>query len=108
MDMKEVAKFETPAKTLKLSEAMRIGARIRPQCTGCFFSEGRSCAIGAAYEARTGRMVAYPASDPVQREFPELFDHPGHFSELGVAIYRRNDRGDTREQIADWLESKGY
>src|SRR5258706_4854134 len=35
---------------LRLSEAIRIGARIRPQCSGWAFEHGKSCAWGAAWE----------------------------------------------------------
>src|SRR5258706_3257598 len=35
---------------MRLSGAIRIGARIRPQCEGSFFEDGRSCAMGAAME----------------------------------------------------------
>jgi hypothetical protein len=52
---------ETPAKISRLSEALRIGARLRPQCTNFVFAHGKSCAIGAAYEA----VFGYPGDDEV-------------------------------------------
>ena len=43
---------------MKLSEAIRKGAKLRPQTVGHYFSlnfgEPCSCALGAAYEAVTG------------------------------------------------------
>lgn len=94
----EVAK--APAKITKLSEAIRIGARLRPQCTAVFFSDGASCAIGAAMEA-TG--IAYgdtPNTGELHKLFPAL-------DEFAMSIYAKNDDGWTREQIADWLEKQG-
>jgi hypothetical protein len=40
-----------PEEITKLSEAIRIGATKRPQCTGDYFDNGGSCALGAAWEA---------------------------------------------------------
>lgn len=36
---------------MRFSEAIRLGATLRPQAYGRLFDRGRSCAIGAAYEA---------------------------------------------------------
>lgn len=36
---------------MKLSEAIRLGAMLRPQGFGHVLKDGRSCALGAAYEA---------------------------------------------------------
>jgi hypothetical protein len=96
---------EQPANTLKLSEAIRIGARIRPQCRGSFFREGGSCALGAAYEAITGRVLPeYADATSLHGVVPHMRDHNFRFS-----IVRKND-GDrwTRERIADWLEAQGF
>jgi len=48
---------EAPAKVMKLSEAIFIGAKLRPQGFGGVIGqilEGRSCALLAAYEAMEG------------------------------------------------------
>ena len=97
MDIGEIKYLEVPAKVLKLSEAIRIGSRIRPQCFGEYYLLGGSCALGAAKEAlgvandaELRRMLGLPYDFPLQH------------------IIHRNDNGQTREQIADWLESKGY
>lgn len=97
---------QAPAKVLKLSEAIRKGARIRPQCKGNFFLGGSSCAMGAAYEAATDRTEVDAGT--MFRVLPFLMDGPTRLSDLATEIGKRNDSGDTREQIADWLEAQGY
>ncbi len=88
---------------LKLSEAIRIGARIRPQCTRAFFSADKSCAFGAAYEALTGVVKEDMMIEDLFPFLPEL-DRLGN---VRLAVSRRNDRGESRESIADWLQSIG-
>lgn len=102
VEHKEVGEVVAPARVLRLSEAIRIGARIRPQCAGQFFDGDASCAIGAALEAVFGTNNYY--ADHVQapdRVWPEVRD-------LWSRIYDMNDSGKTREEIADWLECEGY
>lgn len=105
---------QAPVKvgTLKLSEAIRIGAKLRGQCQGSFFEQGRSCAMGAVLEAHgvpysdDGVWVAAQAFAIL----PNLMSRNGNgycYTPLAKEIYHRNDSGDTREQIADWLERKG-
>ena len=97
----------TPAKVLKLSEAIRIGAKIRPKCTGTFFREGRSCALGAAMEA-----LGIASTDQQWMVYETVAPRLGIPIHLAHAIGARNDgwngRAHTREQIADWLEGQGY
>ncbi len=85
---------------LKLSEAIRIGARLRPQCTRTYWHNGGTCAIGAALEA-TGF--------PVFRSTQGICEHiERHWPTAPTGdIYRRNDGGESRESIADWLEAQG-
>lgn len=113
---------------MKLSEAMRKGAKAHPQISGEYSlldpETGEhavgTCAIGAAYyavfneianpynsverklEARTGAplhsVVGAPAGIPVPAS-----------TDLADTIILLNDQyGWTREQIADWLEGIGY
>lgn len=87
---------------LKLSAAIRIGAKKRPQCNGHFFAEGGSCAIGAALEALTGLSNFEDDRVPSpETAWPEM-------RHLSGKVYDMNDGGFTREEIADWLESKGF
>lgn len=93
-----------PAKvgTLKLSEAMRIGARLRPQqfCSPRVQSIG-SCALAAASEAVTGSIEHY-----CERWARRVY---GISEEISNEIWHRNDNLKMpREEIADWLESQGY
>lgn len=111
-----------PKRTLKLSGAIRIGAKLRPQAKQYLFENGKSCALGAAYEVVYGYpgdgVLSFPSShsgmDPkdcaewlgnrLSRAFPEIRRLPGGVQD----VWEKNDHGWTREQIADWLESQGY
>lgn len=93
---------EAPTKTLKLSEALRIGARLRPQCRDVFFINRKSCALGAAYEAITGRYDEHLMIEALIEIWPHI--NGG----LAAKIASLNDLGKTREYIADWLEAHGF
>ena len=95
---------ESGLTQIKLSEAIRIGARIRPQCVGAFFRNGASCAWGAAWEGAGGEYNQRLFIEEIMKKFP-AFESLG---ELRKDIADKNDGGDTREQIADWLEAQGY
>ncbi len=107
MDLSEVEKFET--KVLKPSQAMRIGARIRPQCGGHYFFKGRSCAIGAWME---GLGVPYVHGAAVV-DYPDLARElrvmsKDYFEKYKKTITEDNDSCMSREAIADRLEAIGY
>jgi hypothetical protein len=107
---------------MKLSEAIRAGAKMRPQGDGFFFTEGddgiASCAIGAACEA-VGLEAAYANGsryDFAWKTFPILLsevDYPKGFSyggrssdEMTAVIYTLNDSLKwSREAIAEWVET---
>lgn len=87
-----------------LSEAVRLGAMLGPQCRGQMFGgNGASCAMGSALLA-VG-MTAYEKQTSYQAildKFPAM--HPG----LPYEIENANDSLLwTREQIADWLVESG-
>lgn len=103
----------------KLSELIREGAKLRPQIYGDFF-EGTypsvgdemvmgSCALGAAWEAATGQMHGisgdmdsfHASIEPYCTRIPPL-------TVLMWAVHRNDKKYHTREQIADWLEGRGY
>jgi hypothetical protein len=107
---------------MKLSEAIREGAKIRPQWFGAFFSGGddnRSCALGAAMEGSELQLMGY---GPLREQWPELltgtFPCPAGCKNdwrcedgqtIEDLIQHLNDACRwTREQIADHLESLGY
>lgn len=98
IDTKERPAGEVQQKVgrLRLSEAIRIGAKLRPQITnGCYRDSSGTCAIGAAFEA-TGI-----------KEWYSLAKFVGVPTNLHIQITSRNDRGESRESIADWLQSQG-
>jgi hypothetical protein len=106
MDESVIRELEKSAKQagMKLSAAIRIGAKLRPQCrSGQYFSAGASCAMGAAYEAIEGRVTDGGLLAWIEGHWPTL----GH-DLIGQAMDRNDVLGHTREQIADWLESIGY
>lgn len=110
---------------MKLSHAIRVGVRIRPQST---LTSGRwatyywhewpdgtvcSTAMGAAYEAVTGDLESC-RPETVLRVFPYIKDRVinpenGKVEKLEDVIdLRLNEHGWNREEIADWVESIGY
>lgn len=104
MDLSEVEKFETPAKTLKPSEAIRIGARTMKPHRGWYFNNnGGACLFGTidhALHGHTrylhgvcGRLKAYFSDDAYE------------------ALTKRHDAfmdGESLESIAEGLEALGY
>ena len=93
----QVSKLEAPLRELKLSEAMRIGAALRPQCYGNYFIDGRSCAIGAAWE---GFGFSPPKDSLTITVWWSNHKWPN--------VIALNDHTCwTREAIADWLERQG-
>lgn len=94
------------ADKLKLSELIRIGAKLRPQCIGWTHSDfsgvWKSCAIGAAIEAKLGQM---PNG---HTDCDDIVNILGISMTLMGRITQLNDKhGLTREQIADILEAEG-
>lgn len=107
VETKEAGEVQVEQRKLKLSEAIRIGARLRPQNQGQLFKNGASCAMGAAIEGRGGKLISI--FDPLPHLLlPELFLDTQLYTELGWKVANRNDAGESRESIADWLESQGY
>lgn len=89
--------------TLKLSEAIRIGAKKRPQCKEAYFSNGGSCAWGAAVEGLFGVDEETFSIGHINAAMSAV----RHAGVVGMVI-EMNDTDKTREEIADWLESHGY
>ena len=104
----EVKPVEQQVGKLKLSEAIRRGCKLsRPNDGTCFY-HGGTCAIGAAYEALFGNDFEeshkYGGISDRVRDYYEISEHDW----LSLGINLRFLSGETREQIADWLESRGY
>jgi hypothetical protein len=106
---------------MKLSEAIREGAKLRPQAFHAFFIDGRSCALAAAIEVAAGRSLDEEGEDittlevnrVIDEHFPLLWSEknshcPACERDPGIlrsTVEHLNDTHRwTREQIADWVE----
>src|SRR5688572_14543061 len=105
---------------MRLSEAIRLGAMLKPQGFRALRDGGRTCAYGAAYEAagvpfeewrKLPKDVAEARLAEVFPIIPTLF-HPcpacglNFWIAAGIVITHLNDTHRwTREQIADWVET---
>ena len=91
---------------LKLSEAIRLGAMMKPQGFGAYFTGGGSCAIGAALDA-IGRRRLAEVHWPILMCRLDAAMIPVQMPEgcVGTVIaYMNDDYKWTREEIADWVE----
>ena len=92
---------------MRLSEAIRLGATMKPQSFGVEQGDGGSCARGAAADAiGVTDWFETPwlkwATLECQTTCP-VCDKPGHLA--GTIAYCLNDSHRwTRERIADWVE----
>ncbi len=103
---------------MKLSEAMRIGAKIRPQAYNVFFDridgEFCSCAFGAVLEAEIGFLDQCELLSIRLEQIHNIHEYIiDPILNIQSSIYRvvtfLNDTEKwTREAIADYLESQGY
>ena len=98
---------------LKLSEAIRLGAMIRPQVHGEVFAAGGSCAVGAALEAIGVPYGDYTGDEALADVWPQAWpsdtalivcpvcSHRADFANIIAHI--NDDHMWTREKIADWV-----
>lgn len=95
-------------RTLKMSEAIRIGAAMVEENHGSYCG----CALGTAYRGLTGRDLSTYMRDASigahAQHVAALFGIP-----LGIAVeaerkHLYSQGAMPRLQIADWLESEGY
>lgn len=102
---------EQPAKVLKLSDAIRLGAKMHPQGFEGSFENGRTCAIGAAYVGMFGEPRVPPNSIFLTGDAVSKLKAAGIWPEGldSTTVWRMNDGNRwSRERIADWLEAQGY
>jgi hypothetical protein len=86
---------------MRLSDAIRLGAKIRPQCcSGAYSEHGKSCVFGAAAEALNIDPARLHA-DSSKAEYEYCFKY-------NRTIIQDNDSGMTREAIANRLEAIGH
>ena len=111
-----VVTIATPEQSpyLIIADAIRRGAKLRPQCTRYTFTDGRSCVIGALAEGLGYRPVPGESErmdgvlNWIDDKFPSLWavieKHSGKYL-LGDWLWHSNDMGFTREEIADRVEA---
>lgn len=94
---------------LKLSEAIRLGAVLRPQGHNALFWAGKTCALGAAMEAAGLKLTERQSDDgrmyrELEARWPILMmPFPG-VDDLRCKIAILNDNeGLSREAIADFV-----
>jgi hypothetical protein len=105
---------------MRLSEAIRLGAMLKPQAFGRYFDQGRSCAMGAALEARGFCAASNDFPTQVSEEWWPWTRNGDARCPMLCAAWKRDwhERPDcfraviahlndshkwTREQIADWV-----
>jgi hypothetical protein len=112
MDQSEVLRFEQQQQITRLSQAIREGAKLRPQCKKFVFAHGKSCAIGAwleglGYPYKEGAHLSYLLALPPSIEDAFASADSAYRQKYRLWIWQDNDQGRSRESIADRLESIG-
>lgn len=97
---------------MKLSEAIREGAKLKAHGIWDRTHVGFSCALGAAGDA-VGCTINNGGDDALLRFFPQLLNQVPAVDEiepgtLRNTVCRLNNAGRTREKIADMVEALGY
>ncbi len=101
---------EAAVPKLKLSEAMRLGAMLKPQGFGIFRNQGiTACALDAVALALGnigwGQMrVMFPWADGDSAKCPQCGLTSNTVMEL--TIHLNDTHRWTRERIADWIEAE--
>ncbi len=100
---------------MKLSEAIRAGAKLRPQAFGKGFDGVGTCAMGAAFEGMglDPKSLDLEICQPIPEVLRELFPPKsvrlcpvcGTQKALGVIVHLNDEHGWTREAIADYVET---
>jgi len=98
--------------TMKLSHAIREGAKLKPQSPWERKHSGSSCALGAAAD-HVGCTIDDGGDERLFAAFPELAEAVPAFEEfppgnLRLLVCSLNNGGRSREQIADIVEGLGY
>lgn len=99
---------------MKLSEAIREGALLRPQAYGVAAEDYGgcicTCALGAAYEVMFGYLFGLdelPAGHPHYIYY--WYEDAGVPRALVSEVIDRNDTWhQSREEIADWVQEQGF
>lgn len=109
---------------MKLSEAIREGAKLRPQTHRRYWQPNGSCALGAAVEATKGSVAASSVS--IREHLNEVWQglrdtykycpvdccrwqrHEALYDVPAIVVHLNDDHDWTREEIADWVEKEGF
>ena len=110
MDESVIKHLEQPqVGTLKLSEAIREGSKLRGECRGTWLTvDERSCAWTAAAEA-TGMKILEGGlyGSRIYTHLKVLF--PTLSAEIFCEVVERMDHKNwSRLRCADWLDEQGY
>lgn len=116
VEHKEVGEVtEAPARIKKLANAIRKGASLTAPSVETNFFDGqcRTCAVGAAFVWLEGadRTKYLKLTGLFFEYIAQRFDLPSDLLKEVSTRYERNRRAgvaNAREEVADWLESKGY
>jgi hypothetical protein len=97
---------------MKLSHAIREGAKLKPQSIWEHKHVGSSCALGAAADI-VGCTIRDGGDERLLAYFPELANPVPAVDEVPPGTLRKlicslNNGGRTRERIADMVEELGY
>lgn len=100
---------------MKLSDAMRRGARAYPKTNGKMFHRGangsveKCCALGAAYVTMYGEPEPTVSEQGAMTKLKESFPELASTSSVSAEVIRKNDTlNESVEAIASWLEARGY
>lgn len=103
---------------MKLSEAIRLGAMLKPQGFGMLFDGEGTCANGAALDAcgllaEIGTHILKNRFPIVEVQAERCFVCEKYMAKLafsttlgGLVAHLNDDHKWTRERIADWVESQ--
>jgi hypothetical protein len=97
---------------VRLSHAIREGAKLKAQSPWNVKHVGSSCALGAAADV-VGCTITDGGDERLLDFFPELSDQVADVEEIPAGTLRSvvcalNNGGRTRERIADIVEELGY
>jgi hypothetical protein len=98
---------------MTLSDAIRLGSMIRPQAFEWLFSDGGSCALGAALEATGTEYRANCFMEDAMNSMPAEWQMgatvcpacPACSSRILIITHLNDSHKWTREAIAAWLET---
>jgi len=106
------------SEKMKLSDAIRLGAMMRPSSDSWWGSHG-SCVVGAAWEGACRRPGEdWPGSDKAIRQIYAQIEFPRRKSIFGTSFKGKEKllwdciilhmRCHSRTEVADWLDQRSF